>query len=365
MPEPLYQLNLKGKRELKRLLEAAKCSKRRSQGQEIWNRSWLETKTKLTRDTVEKIVKAIDPSARPSAQGFPVQQRSLVQLFQKLGATQPKIEECSFWEEVENTSDSIAKRPEQMAKLLRTLDYAEQQPVFDQSLRDSSGAAAFLIPTPCVRTQRWVIDRLAYSINNVDRALRTPLINVEKHPIRADGVNAIWCELAKKLKIVGGNQSNREAVLRKLCQTTQSRPVIIALYNFGEEDLTPQDVIEDFWLPLLEELSTSARRSARSRIVMLIADRNLPSCDADSVTMLPQLNAIAQSDVEEWLQRSNDVYPWCRDEFGQGWVDKLIQNEISGGEWKWDKPGKVLDQLCFSFGLGNGVTDLQRKWEWS
>jgi hypothetical protein len=375
VPERLYRLNHKGKRELQKLLTNSKCPTRQDQGRTIWNRTWISEKTGLDCDPIKKIVKAVDPSvAKPDDFGLPVQESSLIQLFQKLGATQKETDLCKFWSEVETTSDTIAHRPEKLATLLRTLDYTKQQFMFEESLRQSSGTTAFFIPTPCSTTQRWVINRLANSINNAERALRTPLINVKKHPIRANGVDELWAELAKKLKT---KQINHEEVLQKLCQMKQKRPVIIALYNFGEdkEDLTPQDVIEEFWLPLIEGLSPSSSRSADSRIVLLIADRNICSHQANSLTLLPSLNSITKGDVEEWLLDRKTVYPWCRNEFGQKWVENFIATKIC--HWKWNlaekdlppekvlPPGKVLDKLCFGFGLDNGVEDLQRKWEWS
>jgi hypothetical protein len=372
VPESLYQLNRDGKRKLQELLTDLECPTRQDRNREIWNRTWLSNKTGLDCDPIKRIVKAVDPSAKRDDFGLPVQKSSLIQLFTKLlklqGIEKKESELCRFWKEFETTSDTIAHRPEKLATLLRTLDYAQQQYIFEQSLRQSSGTSAFFIPTPCIRTQRWVINRLAHSINNAERALRTPLINVEKHPIRADGVDALWAELAKKLKSGSQKQIKREEVLQKLCQMTQNRPVIIALYNFGEEDLTPQDVIEEFWLPLIEGLSTSSSRSVRSRIVLLIADSNICSHQANSLTLLPSLNSITKGDVEEWLLDSQTVYRWCRNEFKQGWVENFIATEIC--HWKWNPPekvlppGKVLDKLCFGFGLINGVIDLQRKWEW-
>lgn len=376
MPEPTYRLNHEGKQKLKTLLDGmtnkpdrrGRPPIRTVQGREIWNRSLVAYFTGLDRDSIQKVLPAVDPSAGPHDFGLPVHNSTLVQLFSGLCARQtaeklcPESAKWPFWEQYEEAG-TISKRPERLATLLRSLDYVEQQSQFDQALRASPGMAAFLIPTPCYRSQQWAINRLAYSCNNADKALRLPLINVDKHRIRVFGVDELWCQLAEKLKIKNYDQSCRDEVLRKLGQEAKNRPAIIGIYNFGEDHaLTPQDVIEQFWVPLLTALSTPPR-TVRSQIVLLIADRDIPAYSASHVTHLSPLS-IKSQDVATWLGE-DEVYRWCCSEFEKKWVDDLMNNGCSGTQWEWGNPGKILDRLCFTFQLPNGIHDLRRKWEWS
>jgi inactive STAND len=363
VPE-LYCLTHVGKKELKRLLTARDdCKRRQERGQQIWNRSDVEEATKLNRDTVRRILPAVDPSAKPDDRGLPVQKSKLVQLFQKLGSRRSEADLCEYWEK-QDESVNITQRPKQLATLLRQLDYERQTAQFKEELKKSPGVAAFLIPAPCDRSQQWAINRLVFDFNNIDRALRTPLINVGTHAIRFHGVDELWRQLAEKLKVKNYSSDKQNEVLRQLSQTT-GRPVIIGLYNFGQDSaLSPQDVIIEFWLPLIRALSTAPSRTARSRIALLIADGQIPDCQANHVTSLLPLTAIESSDVEDWLGEK-DVYRWCCEEFGRGGIEKKIQHDRSEGKWRGSSPGYVLDQICFSFGLNNGIQDLRRHWEWS
>jgi hypothetical protein len=245
------------------------------------------------------------------------------------------------------------------------LDYEHQTAQFKEGLKESPGVAAFLIPAPCDRSQQWVINRLVSDFNNADAAFRTPLINVGTHAIRSNGVDELWRQLAEKLKVKNYTPAKRDEILRNLCQQTRNRPVIIGLYNFDKDyELTPQDVIVEFWLPLIQELSMAPPRTARSRIVLLIADNEIPDCQVHPVTALSQLRGLQSTDIEDWLGKE-DVHKWCHEEFGPGYIEKKIQNACSEGKWRWSSPGHILDQICFSFDLKNGIQDLRRHWEWS
>jgi inactive STAND len=367
VPESTYRLNHSGKKELRLLLSNHRgCRYRASHGQQIWNRTDVEAVTGLKRDTVGRILPTVDPSAKPDDLGLPVQESTLIQLFRKLGSRRSEADLCKYWDKQKEQDESvnITQRPKQLATLLRQLDYEHQAAQFKEGLKPSPGVAAFLIPAPCDLSQQWAINRLVFDFNNIDRALRTPLINVGTHAIRFHGVDELWRQLAGKLKIKNVASARRDEVLRQLSQTID-RPVIIGLYNFGQDSaLSPQDVIIEFWLPLIRALSTAPSRTARSQIALLIADGQIPDCQANHVTALLPLTAIESSDVEDWLGKK-EVYRWCCGEFGRGAIEKKIQNDRSEGKWRGSSPGYVLDQICFSFGLNNGIQDLRRHWEWS
>lgn len=365
MPEATYRLTRKGKTKLKALLEGRKCPKRTSNGQEIWNRSWLHKQTGLDHGTIKKIVKAVDPSAPGDSVSGSVQESTFIQLFCKLGCleSESELKASRYWIQVETTNDTITHRPEHLAKLLRILDYKKQQREFEDHL-ENFDAAAFLITAPCDRSQRWAIHHLAYKINNCDRAVRTPLIDVSTHQIRQGNLDVLWRELAAKLKILSDDPAD---ILAKLSQTAARRPLIIALYNFGAEDLTPCDVIRDFWEPLIANLSIVRPTSRRSQIILLMADCNIDIDESGSIKPLSSLDAITLEDVKNWLHK-DEVSQWCRQEFNHRWVDTFIQKncqlECHDNPWNWGNPGKVLDRLCFEFGLENGIESLRRKWEW-
>jgi hypothetical protein len=357
VPEPthkLYRLTKDGKIDLDNLLYQVKCRKRWLHGREMWNRTELHDWTGLDEASINKVVKAVDPDSRCKVHA-PVQERILLQLFQKLykrtGISKSKQDFAGLWEEY--PEDRPNKRPEELANFLTTLDYIDQSSKFDTRINRDYIPTAFFIPTPCTSTQKWAIHRLGRLIPNHDRAIRIPLIDVSSHPMRFN-IDLLWDEIAQKLKV------DRSDVLRVLSQQNVNRPVIIALHNFGADpDLTPQDVIEEFWNPLVEAIPI---RTAGSRIILSIADidEQFSSCKCNRVIKLPPLNniSITQVHVENWLN-SPDVRKWCNDEFGKHWQPQTIANLST---WQWNKPSKILDCLCLEFGLKNGAQSLHKKW---
>jgi hypothetical protein len=273
VPEPTYKLTYDGKVALSQLLHEARCPRRIRSGKEIWNRTKLKELIKIDEDSIRKVVEAAENLSRPESLNFPVYEQTLIQIFQRLYQRSgiPRSDEelrgCGFWKkwvEVRENDLSINKRPEELVKLLTTLDYVAQSGQFNTRIGQDCTPLACFMPTPCPSTQRWAIHCLAEQIPNQKKAIRIPLIDVSRHPIRLGNIDLLWDEIAKKLKV------ERQHVFRTLSQSLLNRPLIIALHNFGQDpDITPQNVIEEFWMPLLNEIPC---RAPNSRIVLLMAD---------------------------------------------------------------------------------------------
>lgn len=361
-----YQLNLDGKKELKALLEASGCRVRDLSGIKIWNRSDLAKKLGLNRDTLGKILQAVDPSATLNDFGEPVLEGTLIKLFTGLKCSTEESSLSKFWIEAED--DTIGHRPEQLARLLRSLDYTEQQAEFYRYLTNSNGAAAFLIPTPCVHTQRWAIHHLAYKIKNRNKAFRIPLIDVQEYVGLGD-TEFLWRHLATKLRIrYQPTDAVKDKILQILSKPKKNIPVIISLYNFANNDeYTPEDVIQDFWIPLLQKTS---KIPITSRIVLLIADNkfNIPNhigLEVGTVNMLQSLE-FRSIDVEEWLNDPS-VKSWYCNQYDAKWredfLENRVKNETPENRWPWDNPGKILHLICKAFKLKEGVVGLKKTWE--
>jgi hypothetical protein len=390
-PKSLYRVTSKGKKELQRLINELEkqglVSTRRQQGKKTWPRQWFADRMPLDRETVTKIVRLADPSTEQFDYGDSLEQDSWAKFFVMLQAlvahpqqartstrllglilneidllskTQRLISaEYRFWA-VPESQNEIVNRSEPVATMLRTLDYGGQQFEFSEALKESSGFAALLIPAPCARSQLWAIDRLSHSINNQGRIMRIPLFNVSKDPIRSRGVDELWKQLAIKMSVEQRDQASRDKIKEKLSRT--KRPVLIALYNFGEEDITPREVIKDFWEPLTEG-TMKPSRNMRSQVVLLIADCRADSYHIDGIKPLKALQTIAQSDIKDWFAE-DIVDAWVRNELGQAKRQELEELSAAAAEWNCS-PGKVLDKICFNLGLNNGAEDLQRRWQWS
>jgi hypothetical protein len=362
--ELTYKLTDKGKRALKQLLFKVKCPTRMHLGKEIWSRSELKRWTGLDQATIVEIVASVENFNRPDSLNFPVEEETLLKIFQKLyqklGCDKSAIDlaSCELWEEyteVRTNDLSIASRPEKLVKLLNTLDYVAQSGQFHTKISLDCTPLACFMPTPCLSTQKWAIHCLVRQIPNHNQAIRIPLIDVSQHPIRFGNIDLIRDEIAKKLKV------HKRDVSQSLSQSPLNRPLIIALHNFGKDpDISPQNVIDEFWIPLLNEIPC---RTPKSRIVLLMADveqQFVDTSECQYTIKLPILNSITQLNVEDWLM-SQDVGEWLVDEFGKTWRTGLDKKFPT---WRWDNPSKILDRLCHAFDLENGAQSLHKKWEW-
>lgn len=366
MPKPTYRLTKDGKTALEQLLQDTHCPTQNnsSSGQKKWVRGTISKWVDVGEDAIRKIVDAVENTDRPDSLNFPVQEHLLIKLFQglnqKLGRSKSEedLRSCVYWKEcpeVRVNNRSIDKHPEKLVKLLTTLDYVDQSGRFNTRIGQDCTPLACFMPTPCPSTQQWAIHCLTQKIPNHARAIRIPLIDVSRHPMRLGNIDLLWEEIAKKLKV------ERRDVFHSLSQNVLTRPLIIALYNFGKDpDVTPQNVIEEFWIPLLAEIPC---RTPNSRIVLLMADVERQFVDTSEfhcAIKLPILNSITQLNVEDWLISEN-VKEWWVPEFGNTWRSNL---DVKFPTWRWDNPSKILDRLCHAFELENGAQSLHKKWEW-
>jgi hypothetical protein len=376
-----------------KLEEAGLVQKRKSKnGSESWNRTWFSERMPLTRDTVIKIVKVVDPSYNQFDFADVLEEDSLATFFVMLQALadnlrqageSPRVtgfilsetelfrrkqslisQKCGYWDIPKKHSDKndIVHRPEQTMAMLRALDYGNQQFGFSEALKKSSGFAAFLIPAPCARSQLWAIDRLSHSINNQARITRIPLFNVSQDPIRSRGMDELWKQLGIKLDVSQNDQRSQEKIKQKLLRS--KRPVVIALYNFGEEDITPHEVIESFWEPLISGAENPSK-DMRSQVILLMADGKADTYKANGVEPLKPLHSIAHQDIKAWL--ADDVVNRWLGGSNFTVLERKKFTDLVTKEEEWVKcsPGKVLDKICFGLGLTNGAEDLHRKWKQS
>jgi hypothetical protein len=382
VPKPTYVLNSDGRRELKHLVKKVCKKPRRSEESWIWSRSDVGRKCSLSRGSVEKVLQAVDPGKSYDSEFYleecgglspkhpPVEEDIMIALFEGLYLSMGKslaehfgeslesfrgkadeekkylrklIDSCLgrqvYWTEFKPEPDG-RRTPKQTAELLRWLDAAAQREEFRLAI---AGQLPLVVgvSVPCVGSQRWLIDCLINTPKYLEKR-HWLKIQVSEHPVRFDPTNLIGA-LCGKL-----NCKSEEVLWQKLKQA--NRPLIISLYDFGQaSDVTPEDVVREFWVPLREKLE---QQKVSSQIILLMADYNLAS---DSlVESLTPLSSISQDDVKGWMIDKLDD----RDR-----VDRLLASDFS---WRWGQPGHVLNRVCKDLlGLGNGMVDLYKTWECS
>jgi nitrogen fixation protein len=384
-PRSTYVLTDTGKKKLEALLEKvfevkSEVKFRTWKGGKIWNRTTVRSWCGVSEDTLQKVLTAVDPGAAHWDRGENIEEKKMVDLFGGLyresglpldgkvgdAITNKVIKENLVGREGKEilrncwqlyTPEPSSKCPVKLAGMLRSLDARDQQKAFQDALEPGANQA-FLLSAPCSDSQQWLLDCLTWDPEYFKEAHRVQLC-VNSHQIRQGDFNVLWVELRKKLR-----QKTKADTIKALSDC--DRPVLISLYHFGDKScITPADVMEKFWLPLLEELPDYAsRRLTGGRIVLLLADWNVERYEMPKDLHLPALKEISQKDVKSWFS-GNSVREWGHLELDDPqWVANFLKKGFSK-EWTWQEPGKVLDQICFTLGLTNGVEDVLKKWEWS
>jgi hypothetical protein len=354
-----YVLTSLGKGQLRLLLEQvernelkANQPKMKARTANVWNRTYIGKGCHRDPDTVAKILKAVDPGAKPGGLGDRVREDVMLALFRWLyertgrdlagkygeGITDDLLRKQKYWAKFDLKPNGRMTTRE-TAELLRELDASAQRKEFKQAIAQRSANLVVGVSVPCVGSQRWLIDCLINTPKYLEKR-HWLKIQVSEHPVRFDPVNLIEA-LSGTLKC-----KSEEALWQKLKRA--NRPLIISLYDFGQtSEVTPEDVVREFWVPLQKKME---QRKVSSQIILLMADHNLAS--GSGVDLTP-LSSISQDDVKGWMFDKMD-----RDR-----VDTWLARSSS---WQWDQPGRVLDRVCNELlGLGNGIVDLYKTWEGS
>ncbi|MBD2214688.1 trypsin-like peptidase domain-containing protein [Nostoc linckia FACHB-104] len=255
------------------------------------------------------------------------------------------------------------------AELLCLLDYSTQEQEFKNAIAHYK-EGAFLIRTEEERIQRWLMRRLAGYVPDFEQAKKFSF-RVRSHPMRSD-FDAFWQDFKQEL----GDNLNPEMVIQGLANLCKQMSVIIAVYGISSLD---QGKIRDFyafWSDLVNQVSLIPleRRSFRSRLVLLLAEKNSSTVLDNlhpfnfiepseinhpqySISLKP-LEKISKQDVESWLAHK-DVYPYLnlRDDE----IQSIVINDIPS--WQ-EKPSERLDEICYTvFKTQNGFSDIYPYWK--
>jgi hypothetical protein len=352
-----------GRKELKHLVQRVCKTPRSWKGGLVWSRSSVCSKCNLTEESVAKVLQSIDPAnpfdvksylkedAIISPQHPPVQESVMLALFKGLykatgialdgksgdRITDDLLGKQGYWAEFQLDEDA-RRTLKETADLLRCLDASVQRREFNLAIGERKDFIAG-VATPCVWSQQWLIDCL----------INTPeyLKNLLSVKIQVEG--CFEMEDLTKAIMEGLHCKSEDDLWRKLREA--NRPLIISLYNFGRSSaVTPQEVVQGFWVPLQEKLND---RKASSQIILLMADYNLSGESMEGVKPLTSLSSISEDDVKEWMVRKMG---------NSHCVNTFLTEGFPPKEWRWGEPGTILNRVCQDLLGLKGLMDLHTTW---
>lgn len=245
-------------------------------------------------------------------------------------------------------------RSQQVAELLWTLNCNEQVNEFKKASGLGNPAQAFAVQASEVSIQKWLVKRLT---RDRESAAKYPF-GVAAHPMRWK-FEAFWEDFARRLHLP---TAEPEEVLQRLCEQSQTKPIMIAAYGLNTLPDVRDQLLQEFWKPLSARYCAQPPKSFRSRLYLFLSDElvgedGLNHCP--NVCLLPKLTEISVNDVKEWIAR-DEVYSLL----SQLIQEEAIETEVSKRLPLWrTQPSQVIDHVCDLFQLEHGRVEIERFWE--
>ncbi|MCY7282344.1 MAG: hypothetical protein LH679_02655 [Cyanobacteria bacterium CAN_BIN43] len=246
-----------------------------------------------------------------------------------------------------------------LAHLLWKLDYAKEEEEFTTTLCQLNRSGAFMVRCHDTKVQGWLVKRLAKAAGFFEMAEK---ISINMGSLSR--IDELWDKFPKKLRRSPVSSKSMIEDLSKLCQ---ERPVIIVLSRFQRADKTMQhQIINEFWMPLLNQVNTASRRSWRSRLVLFLVeeggDIHIKTVSPDEAknseypVLLPPLIEIKSGDVRDWFK--DDVFELLVQRRGDGEAEAFMRNNniASPGSTPWN----TLENICNEFRYD--ITEIEPSW---
>lgn len=253
----------------------------------------------------------------------------------------------------------------ELTKELWSLNCKKQWQVFDAETPHTRRAAAFVVQAKDRQIQHWLVKRLAREIPNVAKARKFPFV-VPAHPMwRQRSVEALWEDLALQLRC----KPEQAEVIDHLVQIYREDPIIIAMYGWSRRSQAlQQQVLSELWQPLVAAVNALDGPAMRSQIILFLAEgptigtlsaAHSAEDDLAIPIRLAPLTEITSRHIGKWMFR-DAVYSRLEQRMSSEEIEALINTEIS--EWDCD-PMTAIDEICYIFGLENGIADIEAEWK--
>jgi hypothetical protein len=291
----------------------------------------------------------------------------------------PSIDEkyCSYAEFI-FARDKYVK---QIADLLWTLDYTEQEDIFRKLF--PAKAIAISLAAPCSWTQQWLMRRLSRLVYEVAIVGGMPEVILLKPNDSGSKIKTslsqwtladICTPIATLLKT---KERDSTQIIHKLAEYNTKQPVLIKVCGL-RNDLDRQILIEKFWQPLTTQISMLNRNSTylsydakKSPLMMFLLESGMEERDyGDARTLkLPCVLDPLQIDVEhvrQWITQSAvyDVLVARKNITFRDLHDRQVFEWSCWQEKKQqDRLDRMLADICKLFLADCKLADLTAHWK--
>lgn len=256
-------------------------------------------------------------------------------------------------QELEKTSTSSG---EDLYRTLLRLGYRSQVRLF-RRLIEVESVAAFLIHGLPDYGQRWLLNRLVVQYVSYFLNGKIVVVNVRRK-VRKTDVSALWREVAGRVGL-RGKQYMPSEIAEQICQCLQTQNVLLVFHDVETmSETTLCDLMQDFWLPLVNKVKKQASPDNKFKLLMFLIDYEgcvasweVPfaekiNADWQSQTPLksPIITEFSDNDLMDWMETEYDKLPAAL----TAQVDNRVQEILAKSEN--GVPEHALEAICTDCG---------------
>ncbi len=239
---------------------------------------------------------------------------------------------------------------------LMKLGYRSQVRLFRQLIEVES-VAVFLIHGLPDYGQRWLLNRLV--VQYVPYSLTGKVVKVDlNRKVRRSDVSALWRELGGRFGLPERQRSPSE-VAEQIYQCWQTQNVLLI---FNDVNCVPeaslQELIQDFWLPLVSRVRDSRSQASQFKLLMFLVDYEgcagswkVPFAEKLDLTRkphtpirAPMLVEFSDNDLTNWIEDEYDKLPPELTREVDDTVKEILNNSENG------IPEFALEAICHRCG---------------
>jgi hypothetical protein len=235
-------------------------------------------------------------------------------------------------------------RRDDVNNLLCYLDYAKQEDDFLKAVGKLDRCLAFPVNTPCMTTQKWVVNRLIKRATYSQSDCLPPFyIDLVEQKVRNNYKEFIKY-FSAHLRI------DPDKILEEICNSNSL--IILSIRGIGQFENIQKEILKELWEPLNLRLAGTGQ----SRIIMFWVDNWHPDYPYDGIVnlyKLAKLEEINQSDIDEWLYKYEYSHPF---------LQQLRYTNLGESNGDWRDPWLILDRICKALDVKDGIEEIKTLW---
>ncbi|MGB7444220.1 MAG: trypsin-like peptidase domain-containing protein [Coleofasciculaceae cyanobacterium] len=240
---------------------------------------------------------------------------------------------------------------EQLYGALLKLGYKQQVRLFRKLVKDHAIAALLIHGLPDYG-QRWLLNLLLVKHLSYLTASRVVPVGLNRRSRRSDA-RAIWREFCSRFSLP--RNSSLAEIAQAVYQSLQTQNIILIFHNVNwipRESL--KELIQDFWLPLANQVKQSQATADISKLLMFLVDYEgsvgsleglfAGKVDAEGTKYTPikapKISEFSEDDLMSWLENENQTLPKELVDDLDATVQEILEDSERG------IPELTLDEIC-------------------